>query len=252
MQRKIRDVYFDVAEAAITENRQGVLRLVPRGRGKDIPEKWHSIIEINLLAPVSTKAVRPHRQHVFGKGKLSKLVDFKLKFSELDLREVEIISAREYKRRGGGLIGDDWPNSYDVPPPIVFLCHSSKDKPFVRRLAEELRSNEINVWFDEENILVGQSIIDRMEDGIRRADYVGVVLTPNFLTGPWANRELQMAISREIQAGMVKVLPILRRDCDIPEFLRIKSYADFRGSKFKEGMKALVGSIFGLLRGNDT
>lgn len=252
LQRKVGDIYFDVAEAAIAEDCNGLLRLIPRGRGKDIPEKWHSIIEINLLAPVSTKAIKPHRRHVFGEGKLSKVVDFRFKFSEFDLREVKIISPEEYKRRGGGLIGDDWPDNYGAPPPTVFLCHSSKDKPFVRRLARELRDNRIDVWFDEENILIGQSFIDQIQDGIRKADYVAVVLTPNFLTGPWANRELQMAISREVQAGRVKVLPVLRKDCDIPEILRIKSYADLRGKNFAKGLRVLVTSIFSLSEENIT
>ena len=31
----------------------------------------------------------------------------------------------------------------------VFLSHNSKDKPRVRKLAEDLRAAELRVWFDE-------------------------------------------------------------------------------------------------------
>ncbi len=247
LMRRMRGRYYlDAMEAEINEDRYGVLRLVPRRRGKDIPGEWHPIIETLLLAPVITNAVKPYHEHVFGEGKLHKVLDAKFKFSEFVLRDVKIISPRKYKYRGGGLIGDDWPDNYDVRP-TVFLCHSSKDKLFVRRLAKELLEKGLDVWLDEKRILVGQSFIDRMQDGIKEADFIAVVLTPNFLKGPWANQELQVALSHEVLTGRVKVLPVLRRDCEIPGFLSIKTYVDFRGNKFKKGIEVLVQSIFDLL-----
>ena len=43
--------------------------------------------------------------------------------------------------------------SYDV-----FLSHSSKDKHIVRPLAERLRNDGLNVWFDEWSIRAGDNI----------------------------------------------------------------------------------------------
>jgi esterase/lipase superfamily enzyme len=42
--------------------------------------------------------------------------------------------------------------------PLVFICHSSKDKVFVKKLAADLRKQEIDVWLDEWNMNVGDSI----------------------------------------------------------------------------------------------
>jgi len=45
----------------------------------------------------------------------------------------------------------------------VFLSHSSKDKPFVRELAEFLeRDGEIGVWLDEREIAAGENIVGKI------------------------------------------------------------------------------------------
>src|ERR1700732_561766 len=41
---------------------------------------------------------------------------------------------------------------------VAFISHSSKDKPFVRRLAGDLVASGVRVWIDEQRILVGDSI----------------------------------------------------------------------------------------------
>lgn len=177
--------YLDKLEAEIVEDEYSVLRIVPRNEGKDIPENWYPIIETKLLAPLSTKAIALYKNHLFGQGKLRSFVDSKFHVTENELRDVKIISPENFQREGGGLQGDNLPDTYEIPStpsPTIFMCHSSKDKPFVRRLAGELENNSISVWIDEKDILVGQSFIQRIHEGLKTADFVAVVLTPNFLT----------------------------------------------------------------------
>jgi hypothetical protein len=109
-------IYIDALEAEFTEDKYDMLRLVPRGRGKDIPSKWFPLIEMNLLAPVSTKVIHPYRGHVFGEGSLYKMADIKYGFWELELQDVSIISPLEFRIRSGAMFGDDCPNQYDTPP----------------------------------------------------------------------------------------------------------------------------------------
>ena len=56
-------------------------------------------------------------------------------------------------------MGDDF--KYDV-----FLSHSSKDKEVVRDIAEQLRANDLNVWFDAWEIRPGDSIPAKIEEGL--------------------------------------------------------------------------------------
>jgi hypothetical protein len=127
--------------------------------------------------------------------------------------------------------------------PTVFLCHSTLDKSFVRKLRDELRKRGVKVWLDEEQILVGHDFVDRMEEGISNAEYTVVVLSPRFVSsGPWAKEEYRAALSKQIAEKRVVLLPILLESCEIPALLRSKRYADFRES-FEEGVSALVYSI---------
>jgi predicted esterase len=59
----------------------------------------------------------------------------------------------------------------------VFLSHSSRDKDLARRIAEDLKSHSIEVWFDEWEIRVGHSISQMIERGLEKADFVAVLLT---------------------------------------------------------------------------
>lgn len=108
----------------------------------------------------------------------------------------------------------------------IFLCHSSHDKPTVRRLAEELTNKGSKVWLDEAEILVGDSILEKIQDGISRSDYLGIVLSPRSVESIWVKKEVEAALTLEIDSGRVRVLPILIEECDIPLFLRPKKYAN--------------------------
>lgn len=74
----------------------------------------------------------------------------------------------------------------------VFVSHASPDKDgFVRPFAEALESHGLQVWFDEFVLTPGSSLRRSIDDGIRKARYAIVVLSPAFLTGrPWTEHEL--------------------------------------------------------------
>jgi len=49
-----------------------------------------------------------------------------------------------------------------------FLCHSGADKArIVRPLSEELKKRGITFWLDEAEIAIGDSIITRVNEGLR-------------------------------------------------------------------------------------
>lgn len=109
----------------------------------------------------------------------------------------------------------------------IFLSHNSKDKPFVRKLADDLRKKGHYVWVDEAEIKVGDSLIGKIEEGIENTEYLGVVISNNSNKSEWVNREVRTALNQEIHNKKVKVLPILIEDAEIPLFLIDKKYADF-------------------------
>lgn len=68
---------------------------------------------------------------------------------------------------------------YENKGKSIFLSHSSKDKFFVRTLAEHLNRYGINVWLDEAEINIGDSLTEKIGKAIESTDYVGVVLSHN-------------------------------------------------------------------------
>jgi hypothetical protein len=112
-------------------------------------------------------------------------------------------------------------------PKSIFLSHSSKDKFFVRELGERLNEFDVDVWIDEAEINIGDSLQEKIGSAIENSDYIGVVLSSNSINSEWVKRELQIALQKELKAKKALVLPILIERVEIPPFLKDKLYADF-------------------------
>ena len=121
----------------------------------------------------------------------------------------------------------------------VFLSHSSVDKPFVSRLATDLRSRDVPVWFDQWELRVGDSLTEKIERGISESGWLAVVLSKNSVGSDWVQKELRAAQARELRDKNVFVLPIVIDECEVPLFLLDKLYADFRHS-YEHGLEALL------------
>lgn len=112
--------------------------------------------------------------------------------------------------------------------PGIFLSYNHADKSFVRQLASDLQASGARVWVDEGEIRLGDSLIQKISQGLEAMDYVAVVLSPESVASSWVQKELEVAMAREINGRRIRVLPLLYRDCSMPSFLRDKLYADFR------------------------
>jgi len=110
----------------------------------------------------------------------------------------------------------------------IFLSHSHHDKPFARRLASDLAQSGIRTWVDEAEMMVGDSLVQKISSAISEMEYVGAIISEHSVGSHWVQLELRLAMSREIAAGRVKVLPLLIDECQLPDFLQDKLYADFR------------------------
>jgi len=110
----------------------------------------------------------------------------------------------------------------------IFLSHSSKDKPFVEKLAKDILGLDVEVWLDKWEMKVGDSLFDKIEEGLEASDFLIIILSKNSVNSSWVRKELNAILCDEISSKNVKVLPALIDDCCIPIFLREKLYADFR------------------------
>jgi hypothetical protein len=103
--------------------------------------------------------------------------------------------------------------------PDVFISHASEDKDtFVRGLAAELARLGLVVWFDEWTLRLGDSLRQRIEEGLARSRFGVVVLSRHFLEKPWPQAELDGLFTREMQGRKV-ILPVLH-EISIDEIAR--------------------------------
>ncbi len=109
----------------------------------------------------------------------------------------------------------------------AFLSYSHDDKAFARKLAADLRRHGHIVWTDEGEIKVGDSLIEKIRDGIDRVDYVIALISNASINSPWVKKELDIASNREMEQDRVVVLPALLDDVDLPGFLKGKMYTNF-------------------------
>ena len=124
---------------------------------------------------------------------------------------------------------------------IVFVSHSSSDKPFVRRLKDSLQERGITVWLDEAEIRVGESIPEKVAEGIAAAEAFCIVISQASHNSKWVTRELNVFLPRFVQTSGV-VLPCRLDGAPLPGLISDVKYADFSTS-YEEGLEALFGAI---------
>lgn len=81
----------------------------------------------------------------------------------------------------------------------VFISHSSKDKPFVERLAKQLVQYRIGVWYDKWEMKPGDSLIDKIQNGLEDSSYLLVVLSKHFIESEWCRKEQNAGLTKEIR-----------------------------------------------------
>ena len=127
---------------------------------------------------------------------------------------------------------------------VAFLSHSSADKPFIRQLAADLTANGIGVWLDEQRIRVGDSIPEKIAQGLAESDYFLIGMSHKSAESAWVQKELNNALMSEMQRRNVHILPLRSDDSPMPQIIAEKKYADFSQS-YKAGLEDLLKAIKG-------
>lgn len=99
----------------------------------------------------------------------------------------------------------------------------------------------LNVWVDEHEIKVGDSLVGKISEALKDADYLVIVLSQASASSRWVEQELNAALTNQI-SGKGVVLPVLMENCEMPMLLRDRLYADFR-TDFSVGLQALVAAF---------
>jgi hypothetical protein len=128
-------------------------------------------------------------------------------------------------------------------PPVnsvkVFISYSHADIKLAHELDASLTSCGVEVWLDENEIKVGDSILMRISQALQDTHYVMLLMSKASLESRWVEREWLPVLMMEIEARDIILLPVRLDDCQIPIMLRDKLYADMRKGYWR-GLSEIV------------
>ncbi len=141
----------------------------------------------------------------------------------------------------------------------VFLCHTGANKDWVRDLAERLEDETVEdrplrVFFDEWDIAPGENILSRIEDGLGRARFVAVALSPALTDAEWPTLEWQSQVYDDPTGKRGRIIPLIvekidsvvQQPLEIPLPLRLLRYIDFSNQDhFERQFQLLLARIRG-------
>ena len=92
--------------------------------------------------------------------------------------------------------------------PDTFICHATEDKESLARpLHEALSEAGVYAWLDESEIRLGQSIRQKIDDGLATCRSGTVILSRPFFSKSWTQYELDAIVGRMMQ-GEILLFPI--------------------------------------------
>jgi len=130
----------------------------------------------------------------------------------------------------------------------VFISYRAQHERFAEALAERLGQEGLVPWFDKWDILAGDSVPGKIEEGLRESIAFIPIITADYQHGAWATEELQSAIAKRVETDF-KVIPVLLENCEKPELIRHLRHVDFTAQDpetFESKVGELIDAIYGL------
>lgn len=124
----------------------------------------------------------------------------------------------------------------------VFLCHSAKDKPLVRPIAELLRKHGLRVWFDEWELDSGKISHAAIEAGLEGARVLVLCMSASTFGADWGDLEAQTLRFRDPLNKDRRFVPLRLDqaviDTSLTHFLYIDWVAEAREHSYPKLLQA--------------
>jgi hypothetical protein len=125
----------------------------------------------------------------------------------------------------------------------VFISHASEDKEEIARpLANILSTKGMKVWLDESEILMGDSLRAKIDEGLANSHFGVVILSPSFFAKHWPQAELDGLVARETN-GEKRILPVWHK----LSFEEVRRHSPLLAGKLaartEEGLKAVAEKV---------
>ena len=89
-----------------------------------------------------------------------------------------------------------------------FISYSSENRDFAERLHADLQSKNVHCWIAPHDMRIGDEILDTVDKAIHRQDKVLLVLSAASIGSGWVEREVKIALARELREKRKILFPI--------------------------------------------
>lgn len=126
----------------------------------------------------------------------------------------------------------------------IFLSHSSRDKGIVEKFYLALTNSNFNLWFDKIDIVPGETIINRVNEGIENAQLLLLFISKNSVTSSWVHYEWQTYISNKLFEGKsIFIMPIILEEVEMPTSLKHYKYVSLKNISEEDAIDEICESI---------
>ena len=129
----------------------------------------------------------------------------------------------------------------------VFISHSHEDAEFAQLVDATLLSCGVKTFVAERDIRVGDSIPERIYEGIGAATDLIYVISLDSVRSPWVQEELSIAKMRQKESSGFRIFPLLIDDLTLPTGIVHIKYADFRAWRSPASYRASCLELMGAL-----
>ena len=91
-----------------------------------------------------------------------------------------------------------------------FITYSHLDNEFVNELVTDLEDSGLDVMIDRKALKPGDSFIKLFKE-IGTSDFLIPILSENSVESEWVKKEISVAITKEINEDVFKVIPVIKR-----------------------------------------
>jgi len=123
--------------------------------------------------------------------------------------------------------------------PKIFFSYSIEDKTFSERLARDLQERGIQTWLVGQEIKFGDKRQFKIDEALKTSGYFFAIISKSSIKSSWIQKELEIAVEKEKETKLPRIIPILLDDVEIPENIRDKLYLDFRDD-YQHGLKTIL------------
>jgi len=110
--------------------------------------------------------------------------------------------------------------------PNAFVSHRGADQAEAEALADQIRRSGHKVWLDTWDIKVGDSIVERINEGLEAAQYLVLCYSSSGVMARWMSREWMSTLARQLDGTGVKLIPVRLTGGDPPAVLADVKYVD--------------------------